>query len=107
VQSDPFDISIMACIMLNMLQMALDHEGASPGVLLFLKVSNYIFTAVFFLEAATKLFVYHLAYFKTSWNKFDFFVVTSSLIDLGLEMSLPAPDGGNEQGGSEILTVGP
>ena len=84
----------MACIVLNMLQMALDHEGASPGTIGFLKVSNYIFTAIFFLEAVLKLYVYRWAYFKTAWNKFDFFVVASSLIDLGLELALPTPEGG-------------
>ena len=87
--------------------MALDHEGASPGTMSFLKVSNYIFTAVFFLEAVLKLYVYRWAYFKTAWNKFDFFVVASSLIDLGLELALPTPEGGQDEGGNAILSVGP
>ena len=99
----------MACIVLNMFQMALDHEGASPGMLSFLAVTNYIFTAIFFLECVLKLYVYRMPYFKTGWNKFDFFVVGSSLIDLGLEFSLPTPEGGqvDEEGSSEILSVGP
>ena len=87
--------------------MALDHEGASPGMLDFLKVTNYIFTAIFFVEAVLKLYVYRWAYFKTTWNKFDFFVVASSLIDLGLELAIPTPEGGQEEGGSPILSVGP
>lgn len=74
---------------------------------MFLKVSNYFFTAVFFIEAVIKMYVYRLAYFKTAWNKFDFFVVISSLIDLAIELSLPTPEGGNVEGGSEILSVGP
>ena len=98
----------MACIVLNMLQMALDHEGASPGMLMFLKLSNYFFTAVFFFEAVLKLYVYRMAYFKTGWNKFDFFVVASSIIDLGLEFMIPVPEGGQtDDGGSQILSVGP
>ena len=68
--------------------MALDHEGASKETIMFLKVSNYFFTSIFFFEACTKLYVYRLAYFKTGWNKFDFFVVISSLIDLGIELIL-------------------
>ena len=90
-----------------MLQMALDHEGASPETLMFLQVSNYFFTGIFFLEAIIKLYVYRLAYFKTAWNKFDFFVVVSSIIDLVLELSLPKPEGGNEENSSQILSVGP
>ena len=97
----------MSCIVLNMLQMALDHEGAGPGMIMFLTVSNYFFTVVFLIECIMKLFVYRLPYFKTAWNKFDFFVVTSSLIDLAIEFSLPTPEGGNESNDSQILSVGP
>ena len=94
VESTAFDITIMVCIVLNMFQMALDHEGASENMLAFLRVTNYFFTAVFFIETVFKLYVYRLKYFKTGWNKFDFFVVASSLIDLGLELIMPKPEGG-------------
>ena len=88
--------------------MALDHQGASPGMINFLKVTNYIFTTIFLLECLLKLYVYRKNYFKTGWNKFDFFVVSSSLIDLGLELSLPKAEGGQEdESGSQILSVGP
>lgn len=97
----------MICIVLNMFQMALDHDGASPSMVTFLKVSNYIFTAIFLVEALLKLYVYREHYFKTGWNKFDFFVVASSLIDLGLELAMPKPDGGSEDSSSQILSVGP
>ena len=63
-------------------------------MLMFFQVSNYFFTAIFFVECVLKMYVYRMAYFKTGWNKFDFFVVASSLIDLALEFSLPKPDGG-------------
>ena len=89
----------MVCIVLNMLQMALDHEGASLGTIAFLTVSNYAFTSIFFLECILKMYVYRMPYFKTGWNKFDFFVVASSLIDLGLELALPKPEGGQEDAG--------
>ena len=108
VESNPFDIAIMVCIVLNMFQMALDHEGASVNMLSFLRVTNYFFTAVFFIETVFKMYVYRINYFKTGWNKFDFFVVASSLIDLGLELIMPKPEGGQEEeGGSAILSVGP
>ena len=100
VVSDPFDYAIMICIVLNMFQMALDHDGAGPGMVTFLKMTNYIFTGVFFFEALLKLYVYKIHYFKTGWNKFDFFVVASSLIDLALELALPKADGGQEENSS-------
>ena len=87
--------------------MALDHEGASVEFIEFLKVTNYFFSAVFLVEAILKLFVYRWAYFYTGWNKFDFFVVASSLVDLGLEVIMPKPEGGQEDSGSAILSVGP
>ena len=87
--------------------MALDHEGAGEDMLMFLRISNYFFTAIFLIECVLKLYVYRLPYFETAWNKFDFFVVTSSLIDLGLELALPTPEGGNESDDSQILSVGP
>ena len=86
--------------------MAFDHDGSSPGVILFLEISNYIFTAIFFIEACVKLYVFRMAYFKTGWHKFDFFVVTSSLIDLAMSLALPKDDG-QEESGSQILAVGP
>lgn len=88
--------------------MALDHEGASPQIINFLRVSNYVFTTIFLVEAIIKLYVYRCPYFKTAWNKFDFFVVASSLIDLALEFAIPTPEGGQEEdSGSQILSVGP
>ena len=67
---------------------------------MFLRISNYIFTAIFFIECVLKLLVYRWAYFKTGWNKFDFFVVSASIIDLGLEFAMPTPEGGQEDSGS-------
>ena len=84
----------MICIVLNMFQMSLDHDGASPSILSFLQITNYIFTAIFIIEAVLKLSVYRWAYFKDGWNKFDFFVVMSSLVDVGIEMAIPVPEGG-------------
>ena len=55
-------------------------------------MTNYIFSAIFVVEAALKLFVYRKAYFGTGWNKFDFFVVVSSLFDIGMKF---LPQGGD------------
>jgi len=84
----------MVFIVLNMFQMALDHEGASPNMVSFLLITNYIFTAIFFVECGIKLYVYRGPYFKDGWMKFDFFVVASSLVDLALELALPKQEGG-------------
>ena len=98
-----FDNVIMTCIILNMLQMALSYEGAPQSWEGLLEVSNYVFTAIFFVEMVLKLFAYQKAYFYTNWNRFDFFVVISSLIDIGLKF-MPSAEGESD---NQVLTVGP
>jgi len=79
--------------MLNVVQMALGYEGQPASVDLFLQLTNYVFTAIFICEAVLKLTAYGFSYFKTMWNKFDFFIVITSIIDI--LMSLDPNSGGN------------
>ena len=65
--------------------MAIMHEGQSKVIVNMLSVTNYIFTTIFFFEAALKFMAYGNTYFKNSWNKFDFFVVVASLFDVLME----------------------
>jgi hypothetical protein len=62
--------------------MAVLHEGQSESFTKMLDFSNYIFTAIFIVEASLKLVAFGRTYFKNAWNKFDFFVVVSSILDL-------------------------
>ena len=100
VTSKPFDYGIMICIVMNMCSMALSYEGASETWESFLEITNYIFTAIFLAECILKLIAYKKAYFSTNWNRFDFFVVVSSLIDIGLKF-MPQSES------ADVLTVGP
>ena len=72
VVSKLFEIFIMTCIVLNMVQMGLTYEGESTDYTLSLLIINYIFTAVFIVECVMKLLAYGLTYFQSSWNVFDF-----------------------------------
>jgi voltage-dependent calcium channel L type alpha-1D len=85
VNSKAFEYGIMVMIILNMIQLACNYEDSPAYWELMLRISNYIFTAVFFVEAVLNIYAYGWSYFQTSWNKFDFFVVAASLIDLALE----------------------
>ena len=67
VRHDYFERAIMVVIVLNMLQMALSYEGAPDGYMYFLEVTNYVFTVIFIVEAALKLFAYGRSYFDTSF----------------------------------------
>ena len=65
-----------------------------------MEIINLIFTAIFALEAFLKIIALGFSnYIKNNWNKFDFFVVVSSLIDIIL--SFTDSDGGN------MLRIGP
>ena len=79
------DNFIMIVIFLNLIFMALNFEGSSAGYNLALTIVNYIFTGIFIIECIIKLLGYGFrAYFHSGWNKFDFFVVCSSLVDLAM-----------------------
>jgi len=64
--------------------MALYNQTATEQTLALLEYANYLFTFIFIVEAALKLFTYRLDYFKTAWNKFDFFVCCASLLDIAM-----------------------
>ena len=59
-----------------------------------LEILNYIFAAIFNVECVMKLIGLSVAYFKQSWNKFDFFIVVGTnvgilfnFLDLGVDIS--------------------
>lgn len=73
---------IMACIILNIFTMAATFEGQSDSYSNVLEKINYFFTAAFTLECASKLIAHGGHYFSSGWNKFDFFVVSASFLDI-------------------------
>lgn len=77
-----FDQFIMVCILLNTITLGLTYYGDSPLTEKIMDTSNYIFMAVFTLEAVIKLIALKCRYFKDGWNKFDFIVVVGSLLAL-------------------------
>jgi hypothetical protein len=99
VNSTTFDVIIIGAIVVNMLLMACTFDGITSYWQQLLERANKIFTAVFLLEAVMKLVVYRIAYFKTSWNKFDFFVVTAATVDVIMEFTAGKK--------SKALTVAP
>jgi len=72
----------MACIILNIFTMAAIFEGMSEQYSNVLENINYFFTASFAIECGLKLIAHGGNYFNSAWNKFDFFVVSSSFLDL-------------------------
>jgi hypothetical protein len=64
--------------------MACSYEGATAQYNSILEYINYFFTAIFVVEATLKFIAYGLSYFGSNWNRFDFFVVVASVLDIAM-----------------------
>ncbi|KAI1892223.1 hypothetical protein AGOR_G00131150 [Albula goreensis] len=83
---DPFvDLAITICIVLNTLFMAMEHYPMTPQFEGVLSVGNLVFTGIFTAEMFAKLVAMDpYYYFQEGWNIFDGFIVSLSLMELGL-----------------------
>uniref|UniRef100_A0A672UR16 Sodium channel protein n=1 Tax=Strigops habroptila TaxID=2489341 RepID=A0A672UR16_STRHB len=83
---DPFvDLAITICIVLNTLFMAMEHHPMTPEFERVLSVGNLVFTGIFTAEMFLKLIAMDpYYYFQEGWNIFDGFIVSLSLMELGL-----------------------
>lgn len=81
VESKPFVLFITALILLNAVTLGLETDAsilAKHGPLLYWidKAVLIIFT----LELALKFYAYHLSFFRSGWNNFDFVIVAIAWI---------------------------
>lgn len=72
----------MICILLNTLVLAVVWYDMSEEMKGVLGVLNYIFMIIFTLECIFKLIALKCAYFKDTWNIFDFVVVVGTAVVL-------------------------
>ncbi|XP_065494037.1 sodium channel protein type 1 subunit alpha isoform X6 [Caloenas nicobarica] len=86
VVMDPFvDLAITICIVLNTLFMAMEHYPMTDEFNNVLSVGNLVFTGIFTAEMFLKVIAMDpYYYFQEGWNIFDGFIVTLSLVELGL-----------------------
>lgn len=62
--------------------MGINFENAPILYVFLLGISDYFFTLIFIVECYLKLRAYSFRYFDTLSNKFDFFIVLSSIVDV-------------------------
>jgi hypothetical protein len=62
--------------------MGINFENAPLLYVQLLGISDYFFTVIFIAECYLKIRAYSFRYFDTLSNKFDFFIVASSIIDV-------------------------
>lgn len=83
VTNNRYEIFIMSLIVCNIITMAMSYEGSPPSYDNILENVNLFFTASFFSEFLMKLIAFGFSgFWSNDWNKFDLFVVMSSLIDI-------------------------
>ncbi|KAL4636203.1 sodium channel protein type 2 subunit alpha-like [Arapaima gigas] len=83
---DPFvDLAITVCIVLNTLFMAMEYYPMTREFANALSVGNSVFTSIFTIEMCLKIIALDpYYYFQEGWNIFDAFIVSLSLMELGL-----------------------
>lgn len=81
-----FDLLIAAIIGFNVIFMSLEHYQMAPELINLLKVSNYIFTVAFILEAIIKTTALGMRrYMKDRWNQLDVMIVAMSIVGIVFE----------------------
>lgn len=81
--NNKFNSIITFIIVINTVIMGLERYPEDPTIVAFSEITNYIFTAIFFLEMVIKLIGLHpRGYVQDSFNVFDGVVVMISLVEL-------------------------
>eukprot|EP00775_Hariotina_reticulata_P006841 gene6841-7059_t len=89
VQSKQFEYTLMAVIITNSASMATTFYGMSEHMSSALEAINYAFTCLYVLEFLLKLGGLGWAnYWKVSWNKFDFLLLLSSVVDMAVALGM-------------------
>jgi hypothetical protein len=84
--SEAFEMFILACIFLNTGVLAAHWYDMPQDVILVFEKVNYVFMAIFTVEAIIKLIAQKKLYFKDNWNLFDFVVVVFTAIVVGMQL---------------------
>ena len=94
VESRTFQLFIAGVICLNAIGIGCETANPPYEAHIVLASIDFICLLVYIIEAAMKLKVYGLAYFKDGWNIFDFSIIVVSLIVLVLailQLAIPVP----------------
>ena len=83
VNSQPFEVFIMGVIICNVFTMAIDYYGMEADTAFYRKynLAMTAFNYIYYVEATLKITAFGLGYFRDAWCQFDFFLVSTSLLD--------------------------
>ena len=85
-ESRHFETTIIICIILNTIVMALIWFDQPSDMVTVLEIINYTFSGIFTLEAIIKIVALRSDYFRDSWNIFDFIIVVFTLLIQALKL---------------------
>lgn len=85
IRSRIFETSIMVCIILNIVSMAMIYETMTDEFRDIMSYVNLAFNIIFFLEMVCKLIALDWQYFRNTWNVFDFVIVILSVVDIVMD----------------------
>lgn len=89
VESRWFQNFIIAIIVFNGVILGIQTaKSLNPSTLQLLDILDRICLGIFVIELAMKLTVYRLAFFRNSWNIFDFVIVGISLVPASGQLSI-------------------
>jgi len=77
-----FEYFIMGCIIANTIVLATTWYDEPGEVEIITEILNYIFAAIFTIEAIIKLIGFGKSYFKDGWNIFDLIIVFGTLVGI-------------------------
>eukprot|EP00045_Choanoeca_perplexa_P001967 m.22459 g.22459 ORF g.22459 m.22459 type:complete len:1360 (+) comp11254_c0_seq3:204-4283(+) len=81
-----FEPSILGAILLNTFVLCFEHYRQSTHWIQFQLAMNILFNIIFLAEAVIKLVAWKRAYFKDSWNIFDFCIVIVGILGLLVDL---------------------
>lgn len=84
-ENQKFEVVITIIILLNMVQMSMEHDSASPEFDEAMTYANYVFTVIYTLEAILKIIGTRKFYFFKSWNIFDFVIVVFAWLGIAMD----------------------
>ena len=80
--SDKFEAAMLSVIVLNVVLLALKHDGESSSWTTVQEALNFVCTLVFTAEMRLKLYAFGVrGYWRNTWNRFDCFVVVTSWVE--------------------------
>jgi len=83
-----FEALVFVIILSNLVVMTLMYETAPNSYSESVELLNVAFTIIFIVECILKLIAYGIKeYFRETWNKFDFIVVCTGVIEILISFS--------------------